>query len=394
MPRPVPSAPVPPAKVAYRGQVARLSPLLRGDLLPPSGPAPHSTVRQGLNFATQDYLGLSAHPLVRAATLPVPGDSPQDSLAVPLIESRLASALKLPGAVSFASGSDAIRQTLPVLLTPEDHVLVDHSAPPAMFSALSAAGSTVLRFPATSLDAVERRLFRLSRLPRRGRLVIAVPAVSAHGSRIADLAELSSLAQAHGALLVVDASHDFGAIGQDGGGIMEVRGCLGRADIVLGSLAKCFGAAGGFAAFRDPDLEAAVRQMARPLSPTSARTILAATAIAFSAEGNRRRHLLHGISLRLRNHLMADGAPVIGKASPLVPVLLPAGSALHRAAMLESAGPRVTLLQAPCVPRHAPRWRIELSALHSPADIDDLAELVRDVTRAFDRAPLRLRAAV
>jgi 7-keto-8-aminopelargonate synthetase-like enzyme len=54
----------------------------------------------------------------------------------------------------------------------------------------------------------------------------------------------------------------------------------------------------------------------------------------------------------------------------------------------------VTLLQAPRVPRHAPRWRVDLSALHSLADIDDLAELIRDVTRAFDRAPTRLRVAV
>ena len=77
----------------------------------------------------------------------------------------------------------------------------------------------------------------------------------------------------------------------------------------------------------------------------------------------------------------------MGKASPLVPVLLPAPTALARTALLESAGPLVTLLQAPSVAGHAPRWRLQLTADHSPADIDDLAELIRDVTRAFDRRP-------
>jgi 7-keto-8-aminopelargonate synthetase-like enzyme len=309
-----------------------------------------------------------------------------------MIESRLAAALKLPGAVTFSSGETAIRQTLSALLTPQDQVLVDSAAPYAVFETVCASGADLYRFPTGSLEAVERRLDRLAMQP--GRVVIAVPALSPLGSKVWDLAELSALAQAKGALLVVDTSHDLGSMGQEGGGVMEIQGCTGRADIVLGSLDACFGAAGGFAAFRDPDLLSAVRRIALPLSPESARSILAATGIAFGAEGCHRRRLLHRMSLRLRNHLMADGAWVMGNASPLVPILLPAASALHRTALLESAGPRVTLLQAPSVPRHAPRWRVELSALHSLADIDDLAELIRDVTRAFDRAPIRLRVAV
>jgi 7-keto-8-aminopelargonate synthetase-like enzyme len=352
---------------------------------------PSANVRPGLAFSGLDHLGLASHPTVRTAASSVVKDL---SDAVPLIETRLASVLRLAGAATFASGSDAIRRTLSVLLTPDDLVLIDGAAPPAMFDAVQASGATLHRFPAASLDAVERRLLRLARQPRRGRLVIAVPALSPHASNVWSLAELSALCRAHGALLIVDATQDLGTMGPDGGGVMEFQGCLGRADIVLGSLAPCFGAKGGFAAFRDPDLLSAVRQLAQPLSAESARTILAATDIAFSAEGTQRRRLLHLMSLRLRNHLMADGAPVMSNASPLVPILLPANSALQRAALLESAGPRVTLLQAPTVPRHAPRWRVELSALHSPADIDDLAELIRDVTRAFDRAPTRLRVAV
>ena len=76
-----------------------------------------------------------------------------------------------------------------------------------------------------------------------------------------------------------------------------------------------------------------------------------------------------------------ESLPVSGKRDEIMPAL----TALPRTALLESAGPRVSLLQAPTVPLHAPRWRIQLTADHSPADIDDLAELIRDVTRAFDR---------
>ncbi|MDX5351244.1 MAG: aminotransferase class I/II-fold pyridoxal phosphate-dependent enzyme [Paracoccaceae bacterium] len=180
-------------------------------------------------------------------------------------------------------------------------------------------------------------------------------------------------------------------MGEHGGGVMELQGCLGRADVVLGSFAPSFGATGGFAAFRDPALPARLRRAgwrSPTLSPGKASAILAAFDLIDGAEGRRRRRRLHGNALRLRNHLMADGLPVMGQPAPFVPVRLPPATAQARSALLASAGPRLPLLQTPVVARHAPRWRILLSADHGLAQIDDLAELIRDVTRSFDR-PIR-----
>jgi 7-keto-8-aminopelargonate synthetase-like enzyme len=307
---------------------------------------------------------------------------------VATLESRLARFLGLPSVTACASGSDAIRAVLEAVLRPGDHLIADVGAHPAMFETTLAAQAHLLRCPAGSLAAVERRLLRLSRQQLKGRIFLAVPTVSAHASRVADLAELSALARAYGAILIADVTHDLGAMGQNGGGVMEIQGCMGRIDIVLGSLAKSFGTSGGFAAFRDPALRHAVKEQRAPaLAPANARVILAAIDIVDSPEGRRRRRSLHGAALRLRNHLMADGVRVMGQTSPLVLVRLPPLTALPRTALLESAGPKVTLLQAPVVSAHAPRWRFQLKASHGAADIDDLAELIRDVTRAFDRPP-------
>ncbi len=352
--------------------------------------------RLGLDFATEDYLGLARHPAVLASASAdsEPDHRPKDC-PVTAPQSLLAAHLQLPAVLTFASGAEAIGETFAALLSPDDDVLVDSGAHPAMFTAILAARAGLHRFPSGSLDAAERRLLRLARQPRRGRLIVAVPAVSAAGSRVADLAGLSALTRHSGALLVADVSQDFGALGQDGGGVMELQGCLGRIDVVLGSLGKCFAVAGGFAGFRDPALAAAVRRRMTPSPlPVDADRLLTATRIVFSPEGRRLRQNLHGIALRLRNHLLADGARVLGAASPFVPILLPPATALPRTALLASAGPSVTLLQAPQVSPHAPRWRVELNARHSPADIDDLAELIRDVNRAFDRVPPRMPLAV
>ena len=378
------------------------APLLRLLDAAQNGLASATKPRLGLNFALQDYLALSAHPAVRSAACSAAGacpmadrdPKPSPGLSAPVLalEDRLASFLQLPAAVTFPSGSEAIRQTLRGLLGPTDEVIVDTAAHPAVFETIRLSRARFHRSPAASVEGVERRLARLACQPRQGRLVIAVPAVSAHGSRLAELAELSSLARQHGAILIADVTHDLGAMGLQGRGLMEIQACLGRVDILFGSLAKTFGAPGGFAAFRDPDLKAALRQShSAALSPGNAAAILAALDLIATPEGQRRRRNLHGLSLRLRNHLMADGIRPLGQASPFVPILLPLATALHRTALLASAGPRVPLLQAPLVPLHTPRWRIQLTAAHSPADIDDLAELIRDVTRSFDRRLVRRR---
>jgi glycine C-acetyltransferase len=356
---------------------------------------PRLPLRTGLDFTRQDYLSLASHPAIRVAAFDALGQHRHDASASPLrwtqpvaeLEHRLAAFLQVPRAVVFPTATDAIRITLCALLAPGDEVIVDTGANPAMFDTVLFTGATLHRTPAGSVEGVERRLSRLARQPRCGRLFLVVPAIAAQTSRMADLAELASLARENDALLIADVTHDFGSMGQAGLGVMEIQGCLGRVDVVVGSFAQCFGAQGGFAAFRNPahgeTLHLAQWRPA-PLSPVNAGTILAALDIIDSPEGRRRRRRLHGNALRLRNHLMADHVRVMGQPSPFVTIRLPISTALPRTALLESAGPRVILLQAPAVPIHAPRWRIQLCADHGSADIDDLAELIRDVMRAFD----------
>lgn len=401
MPRPISSLSVQdllPPQPANHGRI-RLLPAQSAQGLAVFDPKQHTT--PGLNFATQDYLALAAHPALRSAAmaalgqhrLGAPGSAPAMGMTTPVLalESRTARFLQMPCAVAFPSGADAIRTTLHTILRPGDDVIVDTNAHPAMFETVLTARARLHRSPAASVEGVERRLRRLSSQPRRGQIYVALAAVSAQSSQIIDLAELAELCCTHDARLIVDTSHDLGSMAQNGGGVMEIQGCMGRIDIVLGSFAKCFGASGGFAAFRDPALRDQLRRgqagqwRTAALSPINASAILAAFDIVDSAEGRRRRRRLHGSTLRLRNHLMADGLRVMGQPSPLVPVRLPPLTALPRTALLESAGPMLTLLQAPLVAAHAPRWRVQLSSDHGAADIDDLAELIRDVTRAFDR---------
>lgn len=328
----------------------------------------------GRSFGPQDPLGLVPHPALTAT-------APLD-----LLEARLARFLRLPAAVTFASRDQAIRSLLGAVLQPGDAVILDAAVDSAMFETVLALQAHPHRCPPGSFAGVERRLRRLSATPGIGRLWVAVPAISAHASVMAEVADLADLCQHFGAGLIVDVTQDLGAVAQSGGGVMEVQGCLARADVVLGSFARSFCAPGGFVGLRNPDLAPRLRRaQTRPLATSHAATILATLALVDSVEGQRRRRRLHAISLRLRNHLLADGVPVMGHASPIVPVRLEPETALACTALMHRAGIGVSLMLRPAVAAHAPRWCLHLSADHSPADIDSLADLIRDVTRSLTR---------
>jgi glycine C-acetyltransferase len=344
-------------------------------VIPPSHGAEVLHASAGrLDFAAADPMGLGPSKNSQAQN----GGSP-----APLLSDRMARFLMHPEAQIFASGCSAVRQTLTALIGPSDTVILDAGADLAMFETVLAIGCQLLRCPPGSVDAVERRLFRLARQRGTGGLFVIVPAVARLTSVAADLPRLSELCAAHGALLVADLSQDLGVIGQTGQGMVEVQGMAGRIDVLLGDLVPAFATSGGFAAFRDPGRAARVSAAKTSDVPTA--PLMTAFDLIDSPEGARRRRILHGNALRLRNHLMADGQRVMGHPSPVVPVLLPPDRAEALTDLMHSAGVTLPLLRAPKVAGHAPRWLIRLGARHGAADIDDLADLLHDVTRAVAR---------
>lgn len=338
----------------------------------PQSPPPPSRC-----FTPQDPLGHAS---------PSPLAGVMDGAIVQWAEDRLAQFLHLPFAICLPSMAATTHTALGAVVRPGDTVILDHALFSAMLETVLTLNAHPLRTPRGSVQGVERRLRRLSAMPRAGRLWVAVSALCPHTSTVAEVADLADLCQHYNAGLIVDVSHDLGLVGPDGAGVMEMQGCLGRADLVLGSLARAFGAPGGFVASRDPALGPRLLQ-SRTRKPDAAHmaATLAALDLIESVEGQRRRFRLHALGLRLRNHLMADGVPVLGQASPVVPVRLDPRTARACTTLMHSAGISVRLVQEPLVARHAPRWCLHLTADHSPADIDTLADLIRDVTRSLAR---------
>jgi 7-keto-8-aminopelargonate synthetase-like enzyme len=189
----------------------------------------------------------------------------------------------------------------------------------------------------------------------------------------APLAALADAAATTDSILVVDEAHAFGALGPRGRGLCAEAALV--PDVLIGTLGKAVGAAGGFVAGPHA-LRALLVNRARTfifttaLPPPVAAAATAALALIDGPEGDSRRAAL-GDRIRSLTAALVDRQLVGGHtAGPIVPVVLGSEArALAAADRLRARGFFVPAIRPPTVPAGSSRLRVTLSAAHQPADL-------------------------
>jgi len=199
----------------------------------------------------------------------------------------------------------------------------------------------------------------------------------------APLAEIGALARRfderfpENVVLVVDDSHGVGAFGETGRGVEEHTGAE-PADLLIATLGKALGVNGGYVvgsrALLDYLREKAPMYIySNPITPAEAAAAGAALALLDSAEGRRLLAHLRAMTARFENGLVELGFETIPGCHPVVPLVV-RDTARTRAlvAHLRASGILATGLAFPVVPRGEEEIRFQVSADHTPADIDQV----------------------
>jgi 8-amino-7-oxononanoate synthase len=332
-------------------------------------PAGSSSV---VSFASNDYLGLSAHPSVIAgahravdrwgtgsgASRLVTGSRPVHAE----LEEALATWKGCDRAVVFPTGFAANLSVLTVFGTEGAHIFSDELNHASIIDGcrLARAESTVYRHG--DLDHLEDLLGAGS-----GRPVIVTDTVFSMDGDRADLEGLVDLAGRHGALLVLDEAH--AVLGPE-----LPPGAAGTATLLrVGTMSKTLGSLGGFVAGPAQFVELLVNR-ARPYifttatSPADAAAALVAVGIVSSKEGAALRRRLSTLVERV-----ASAVGRGGHGSPIIPVVIGAeDDAMSASADLLARGQWVPAIRPPTVPAGTSRLRITLSSLHTDAQVDRL----------------------
>lgn len=189
------------------------------------------------------------------------------------------------------------------------------------------------------------------------------------------MAEICDLAERYDALVFVDDSHAVGFVGDNGRGTPELCGVADRVDIYTGTFGKALGGASGGYVASHAEIVALLRQRSRPylFSNTLAPAIVAGTLTALDlVEGSADlRARLRDNAALFRARMAEEGFDLLPGEHPIVPVMFGDAALTARiAAAMQDQGVYVTAFSFPVVPRGKARIRVQLSAAHTPDQVE------------------------
>ncbi|MFH1171418.1 MAG: glycine C-acetyltransferase [bacterium] len=338
--------------------------------------------QQLLSFCTNNYLGLANDPgLIHAVSESlsrwgyglasvrfISGTQQQHKE----LEEAIASFFQKEDAILYSSCFDANGGIFEALLDQEDCILSDALNHASIIDGTRLAKCEVQRYRHSDMNDLESQL-RLAE-KKRIRLIVTDGVFSMDGD-IARLEDICALAEKYHAAVMVDDSHGTGVLGVTGRGSPEHTNTLERIDIITSTLGKALGGASGGMTVASKPIIDLLRQRSRPylFSNTLPPPIVAGALHVFRhfADFLPRLTQLHERTQSFRTRMRESGFPIVPGIHPIVPIMLGvAQKAKIMAEALLQRGVFVVGFWFPVVPRGKARIRVQLSAIHTEAHLD------------------------
>ena len=335
-----------------------------------------------LNLCANNYLGLADDPEVVKAAQEALDTWGFGMASVRFIcgtqtihrdlERRLSSFLGTEDTILFGSCFDANGGVFEALFDERDAIISDALNHASIIDGIRLCKAKRLRYANRDLADLEAQL--VAAADARYRLVVTDGVFSMDGY-LAPLDQICALADRYDAFVMVDDSHAVGFVGASGAGTPELFGVRDRVDIVTGTLGKALGgASGGYVAARS-EIVQVLRQRARPylFSNSVAPSIVAASlrVLDLLESSGALRDQVHANAARFRSGMTAAGFDLLPGQHPIVPVMF--GDAVLAGRVAEelfARGVYAVAFSFPVVPQGLARIRVQLSAAHTPADVD------------------------
>jgi 8-amino-7-oxononanoate synthase len=369
----------------------------RREVRPAEGASLWVNGRRLLAFCSNDYLGLSQHPSLKAAAIDGAqrfgvgsGASPMvsgHSEANAALELELAEFVGLDRALYFYAGYATNASIVPALVGPGDALFSDALNHACLIDGARLSRADIHRFAHADLAQLEAQL---QASPARRKLVLSDAVFSMDGD-LADIPALIALCERHDALLLLDDAHGFGVCGPQGRGSLAAVARTGaqasRRVLYMATLGKAAGVSGAFVAGHATLVEWLLQKTRSYTFATAAPALLAESvraALRVTCDEPSRLARLHrniaDFRAGLPEAITGTGWTLLPSHTAIQALVIGANDeALRVMKVLEDAGLWVPAIRPPTVPEGTARLRIALSAAHEP---DDVATLLRALAAA------------
>lgn len=348
-----------------------------------------------LCFCANNYLGLADDPALIQAAKDTMDSHGLGMASVRFIcgtqdihkalESEISAFLGTEDTILYSSCFDANGGLFETILGEDDAIISDALNHASIIDGIRLAKAQRYRYQHLDLDDLKRQLDLAVEKGAKVKL-IATDGVFSMDGDIAPLDRICDIADAYDAVVMVDDSHATGFVGKTGRGSIEHCGVMGRVDVLTGTLGKALGGAcGGYTSGRKEIVEL-LRQRSRPylFSNTLPPPIVGAARKAFSmlSQSTERRDHLERLTHRFRSEMTAAGFQIRPGVHPIVPIHLgDARLATEMADRMLARGIYVIGFSFPVVPKGQARIRVQISAAHTDAQVDQAIAAFVEVGR-------------
>jgi glycine C-acetyltransferase len=346
-----------------------------------------------LNFCANNYLGLSSHPkVIEAAKAAI--DSHGFGLSSvrficgtqdihKILEEKISNFLGTEDTILYAAAFDANGGVFEPLFGEKDAIISDALNHASIIDGVRLTKSMRYRYEHNSMEDLELKLKEAIAAGAQQKIIVTDGAFSMDGT-IAQLDKIVELAEKYEALVMTDECHSTGFLGKTGRGVHELKGVMGKVDIITGTLGKALGgASGGFTSGRKEIIDL-LRQRSRPylFSNTLAPSITGASIAVFDllSQTTELRDQLESNTQYFREKIAAAGFDIKPGTHPIVPIMLyDAVVSQTMAEKLLEKGIYVIGFYYPVVAKGQARIRVQISAAHTRAHLDKAIQAFTEV---------------
>ena len=340
--------------------------------------------KQVLNFCANNYLGLSSHPKVIEAAKAAIDSHGFGMSSVRFIcgtqdihktlEEKISTFLGTEDTILYAAAFDANGGVFEPLFGEKDAIISDALNHASIIDGVRLSKSMRYRYEHNSMEDLELKLKEAIAAGAVQKIIVTDGAFSMDGT-IAQLDKIVELAEKYEALVFTDECHSTGFLGKTGRGVHELKGVIGRVDIITGTLGKALGgASGGFTSGKKEIIDL-LRQRSRPylFSNTLAPSITGASIAVFDllSQTTELRDTLEANTKYFREKITAAGFDIKPGTHPIIPIMLyDAVVSQKMAEKLLEKGIYVIGFYYPVVAKGQARIRVQISAAHTTEHLD------------------------
>jgi len=356
------------------------------NVLPINGIEININGRKMLNFCSNDYLGLSMHPLLKERSFEFIEKYGSGSTASRLIcgnfdfyeqiEIKLAQLKQVEAALILSSGFQANISVIPALADSDSLILSDQLNHNSLIMGCRLARCKVKVYRHNDLTHLEQLILENADKGFSRTFIVTESVFSMDGDK-ADMKSLVALAEKFNVFLIVDDAHATGVFGHQGMGLT----CGHNIDLVIGTFGKAGGSFGAYLACSKKLREYMINCCSgliytTALPPSVLGAIDASLDLMPTMDGQRKS--LQATAEYLRQTLHEMGWQTGQSSTQIIPIMVGKESeALELSKWLEENGILISAIRPPTVPKGASRIRLSLSALHTRQHIDRVIDVLR-----------------